>query len=249
MKAEKEQEKKAKKMKRLRGEKSDTSSEKERIPTLRELNLVIDRHLKQGKRETDIRDPMINVVNHNQEVNDYHDRYKISHCNDVAIVLGKPLHRDEITVEYANRIRTLVSAMLHENYQPDAVCFVGPQSAGNLVADADAGYLFFRHLTRAYNIDITNIHIVLEHRSAETGAFQHLVERLQTDCLASWRKQVTKLGTKNQAFNFLLHGGETNLSDVRRVFASRIVLKPKCSTIYFQITSPLRCAVKPLLTS
>lgn len=130
-------EKAERKVKRTQGRQRKGSK---KVPTLRQLNIEIDRRLNEKRREADILSPMINVVNHNQEVNDYHDRSQTTKkCNNVAIVLGKPLHHDEITVEYANRVRTLVSALLYEGYKPDAVCFVGPRSAGNLVTDADAG--------------------------------------------------------------------------------------------------------------
>ena len=63
----------------------------------------------------------------------------------VAVVFGKPLVRDQITVEYSSRIRTL--ARLFKNnplFRPSLICFTGCIAPGNHVSDADAGYIFFR---------------------------------------------------------------------------------------------------------
>lgn len=50
-------------------------------------------------------------------------------------------------------------------------------------------YLYFRYLANLHDIDMSGFHFILKHESAEDGAFQSIVESLQTDCLPAWRKQ------------------------------------------------------------
>ncbi|CAB1097053.1 unnamed protein product [Ectocarpus sp. CCAP 1310/34] len=64
----------------------------------------------------------------------------------VLVVIGKHLIRDQVTVEYASRIRRLVQGLKSGRLQPDLVCFTGGTVRDNRVADASAGYIFFRHL-------------------------------------------------------------------------------------------------------
>lgn len=52
----------------------------------------------------------------------------------------------QVTVEYASRIRRLVQGLRSGRLQPDLVCFTGGVVRDNKVADASAGYMYFRHL-------------------------------------------------------------------------------------------------------
>lgn len=49
-------------------------------------------------------------------------------------------------MEYASRIRRLVQGLRSGRLQPDLVCFTGGVVRDNKVADASAGYIYFRHL-------------------------------------------------------------------------------------------------------
>eukprot|EP00531_Pseudo-nitzschia_arenysensis_P017964 CAMPEP_0116138224 /NCGR_PEP_ID=MMETSP0329-20121206/12673_1 /TAXON_ID=697910 /ORGANISM="Pseudo-nitzschia arenysensis, Strain B593" /LENGTH=613 /DNA_ID=CAMNT_0003633203 /DNA_START=285 /DNA_END=2126 /DNA_ORIENTATION=- len=61
-----------------------------------------------------------------------HNKGKNSDTNltqkDVAIVFGRPLGEDQITIEYAIRLVSLAKAMKFEGYKPNLICFCGPAS-------------------------------------------------------------------------------------------------------------------------
>jgi hypothetical protein len=170
-----------------------------------------------------------NIDNHSSNNNNwgFGRRESMTRRHDVAIVLSKPLQRDQLTVEHANRIRRLVRAMMptseeeeeeeeeedvqeeedvddnsddnldDENhgktrspvtrpgYRPNVICFVG-HSPGNLVADADAGYLYFQHLCAAQKVLVENIDIHLVRCSVEEGALKQIAFFLQETCVPVW---------------------------------------------------------------
>ncbi|CAM9383726.1 unnamed protein product [Ectocarpus sp. 12 AP-2014] len=86
----------------------------------------------------------------------------------VLVVIGKHLIRDQVTVEYASRIRRLVQGLKSGRLQPDLVCFTGGTVRDNRVADASAGYLFFRHLCEQHEANTENIGILVESESTCT---------------------------------------------------------------------------------
>lgn len=173
-----------------------------RLASLQKLNTAIDLRLDSNRFPYNsvsfqvlqaARDPMIAVVSHNQQVAAHQQAVAATSvlfekCRQVAIVLSKSLQKDQVTVEYANRIRRLLKAMLEEDYHPDAICFVGGTSTGNKIADADAGYMYFRYLCACQNISLDGIQFILEYTRAEQGAFQNVVDELQQKCLPLWRK-------------------------------------------------------------
>ncbi len=55
-------------------------------------------------------------------------------------------------MEYASRIRRLVQGLRSGRLQPDLVCFTGGTVRDNNVADASAGYVFFRHLCEQHQV-------------------------------------------------------------------------------------------------
>ena len=165
---------------------------------------------------------------------------------EVAIVLGKPLHEDVITVQYANRIRRLVRAMICNDeddinggdeyesnnggggsdddggstavpYRPDVICFVGPQSPGNMLVDADAGYMYFQYLTMAHGVstDGIDIHLV-KGLSVADGALQQIATFLQETCLPAWLRASHKAAEAQAAALSRQHGESPLSSDIIR---------------------------------
>lgn len=61
----------------------------------------------------------------------------------------------QVTVEYASRIRRLVQGIKSGHLKPDLVCFTGGRVRDNKVADASAGYVFFRHLSEHQGVSKT----------------------------------------------------------------------------------------------
>ncbi|CAM9286829.1 unnamed protein product, partial [Ectocarpus fasciculatus] len=86
----------------------------------------------------------------------------------VLVVIGKHLIRDQVTVEYASRIRRLVQGLKSGRLQPDLVCFTGGTVRDNRVADASAGYILFRHLCEQHEANTENIGILVESESTCT---------------------------------------------------------------------------------
>jgi hypothetical protein len=106
---------------------------------------------------------------------------KIEHAqhlpHQAAMVFARPLIDDQITIEYACRLVSLVKAIKFENYQPEWICFCpslgnmkgNPKSAEsihtslgikrrkNSVSDTAAGIVFFRHLCASNNISLDGI--------------------------------------------------------------------------------------------
>lgn len=89
------------------------------------------------------------------------NRRHIDVLKHVAVVFARPLIENQITVEYASRIRRLVKAIKFEDYNPDLVCFVETETARGIgfaqqskLPSSSAGYLFFRHLCAAQAVSL-----------------------------------------------------------------------------------------------
>ena len=122
----------------------------------------------------------------------------------VAVIFSKSLINDMVTLEYACRLRALAKALLETEddgemgneegngngngitYKPSVICFVGDRSSGNVVSDADAGYLFFRHLCQANNISLDGINMVLEEASLGKGALRFILQHLRQEYIPDW---------------------------------------------------------------
>lgn len=101
-------------------------------------------------------DSMQSLLGYNHFEGEWSDRNSTTY--HVAIVFGKPLIRDQVTVEYATRLRTLAKLLKEElNFRPKLICFTGGVSEGNVVSDATAGYLYFRHLCVCQGIVIDEL--------------------------------------------------------------------------------------------
>ncbi|KAL3788481.1 hypothetical protein ACHAW5_002540 [Stephanodiscus triporus] len=115
-------------------------------------------------------DSMQSLLGYNEVRGEWSDRNSTTY--HVAVVFGKPLIRDQVTIEYAARLRTLARMLGEESpsYRPRLVCFAnggggaavgggsgGTDNRGNdaaAVSDASAGYVYFRHLCASQNITI-----------------------------------------------------------------------------------------------
>lgn len=171
------------------------------IGSLSQLTKVIDQQLQLGNKDASFtldgsarflpNDSMGSLLGFNDGVK--WRRHSPTTTHNVAVVFGKPLMNDQITVEYASRIQALVNIMTRSYkdddddddvdaiddvdsdiddsagnigthgknddeklayYMPSLVCFCGGVSPGNRVSDADAGYIFFRHLCASQNINL-----------------------------------------------------------------------------------------------
>jgi len=83
-------------------------------------------------------------------------KLKQSVCR-VAVILGKRLIRDQISVEYAKRIVSLVKQMKTGEFVPEVVCFTCAEKNGDgaesLVSEASVGYLYFRALCEEFKLN------------------------------------------------------------------------------------------------
>lgn len=135
----------------------------------------------------------------------------------IAVVMSKPLSRDQVTLEYACRLRALAKAIQAEDgneetltsmiandeneqpsnnnnttsssYRPNIVCFLGGTSQGNLVSDADAGYIYFNHLCAANQISLEGIDVMLERATLGKGALKNIMRHLRREYIPEWFKE------------------------------------------------------------
>jgi len=109
---------------------------------------------------------------------------------NVVIVFGKNLVRDQVTVEYASRIRTLVKLLKNdaESFAPSIICFCGGISSGNYVSDADAGYVFFRHMCESQDVNLDGINIFVDRYSQSEDQALHYCTKELRKYLPQWLK-------------------------------------------------------------
>lgn len=94
----------------------------------------------------------------------------LSATTHVAVVFGKHLIRDQVTVEYAKRVVTLVKQIASGALDPDVICFAGGKGRNDegSVSEAVIGYTFFRNLCEEAQVDVTRFEYILEEKSHNT---------------------------------------------------------------------------------
>lgn len=106
----------------------------------------------------------------------------LSATNHVAVIFGKHLVRDQITVEHAKRILTLIKQIASGSLNPDIICFTGgkgPNSSGT-ISEAVAGYSFFRSICEEVNLDVSRFDVILEQNSQNSRAsLRNVIEELR----------------------------------------------------------------------
>lgn len=210
---------------------ADAASKSSKLGTLRQLNEEIDIQLNaaKGPRRDQLiagmagsqlvlqpRDSMSALLEHNDKMNArtviagpaFNTTAPTSWpTRHVAVVFSKPLVDNQVTLEYASRIRAIAKAMQQDLYRPSLLCFTGGVSPPNAVADADAGFLFFRHLCASQRIPLTDVEFILdrtstwsggadayEHQSRdESKSLTHIIQRIQQQWLSRWFDEAFKL--------------------------------------------------------
>ena len=131
--------------------------------------------------------PISSLLFYNHIYGDWSNQVSSSTYN-VAVVFGKTLVRDQITVEYASRIRTLARLFKEEPlFRPSLVCFCGPVGGGNHVSDADAGLIFFRHMCEAQGIGLDEVSIHVDSGSADAEeALRRVADEVRGRYLPRW---------------------------------------------------------------
>eukprot|EP00985_Skeletonema_marinoi_P011477 scaffold5463_cov155-Skeletonema_marinoi.AAC.18 len=140
-------------------------------------------------------DSMQSLLGYNHFEGEWSDRNSTTY--HVAIVFGKGLIHDQISIEYATRIRTLVKMLKEEEgFRPKLICFTGgnknTEESGsnsnekNSVSDASAGYVYFRHLCASQDIHLdhsqTNVWV-----DKQNGNERETMERVASEL---WRKYI-----------------------------------------------------------
>jgi len=166
---------------------------KEKLGSLRDLTKAIDDQLRVNRNRNlasqlhQAQDSMKTLLEFN---NENHQPSITTH--DVALVFGKPLIQDQITLEYASRVRTLVKMMAEENYKPSLICFCGGIQTKNHVADADAGLIFFKHLCQSQNIDLKDVEFFVDRTSInEAEIIRRITQTVRQEYLESWGSSVS----------------------------------------------------------
>jgi len=192
----------------------------------------------EGTVKPPVRDTMSSLLSYNHIKGDWRGHQSASTYN-VAVVFGKPLVRDQITVEYSSRIRTL--ARLFKNnplFRPSLICFTGCIAPGNHVSNADAGYIFFRHMCEAQGIDLEGVDVLIDSKSRdETEAVYRVTEGVKKKYIPRWLEGVpadkkssySDDDAKKIAVHFSLVSTEyhlCNLNDVHHRSPRQSLLKP-----------------------
>ena len=69
----------------------------------------------------------------------------------------------KVTIEYAARLRALARLLRDEpGFRPRLLCFTGGVSGDNAVADAAAGWVYFRHLCGRQGISLEGMRVWVE---------------------------------------------------------------------------------------
>ncbi|CBJ25541.1 conserved unknown protein [Ectocarpus siliculosus] len=173
----------------------------------------------------------------------------------VLVVIGKHLIRDQVTVEYASRIRRLVQGLKSGRLQPDLVCFTGGTVRDNRVADASAGYVFFRHLCEQHEVGTENIGILVESESTCTKeALDNVVKevsRMEREELHEREREGEgrSAAWPRQKYHFTLISNEYHLSriiTVHQISETVSLLAPlkllEASWGYEQVPYPYACS-------
>ncbi|KAA8494049.1 hypothetical protein FVE85_4024 [Porphyridium purpureum] len=109
-------------------------------------------------------------IRRSSESEQVEDRYHMDRSQDgsttlIAVVFGKELMRDQLTVELSKRVITLVRLLRTGALRPDVICFTGARADGTVVSPASAAYTFFRQVCEELNIDLSDVSFVLEEKS------------------------------------------------------------------------------------
>ena len=167
------------------------------------------------------RDNMISLLGFNQVKGDWKIHSSTSTFN-VAIVFGKKLVRDQVTVEYASRIRTLARMFKNEpEFRPSLVCFCGGVAEGSNVANSDAGYIFFRHMCEAQWIDLSGVAVFIDNKSEnDHEAVKSVTDVVKEKYIPQWLEAsptTTALKHKTIDAHFTLVSTEYHLCNINDV--------------------------------
>jgi hypothetical protein len=163
------------------------------------LTQVIDERLVEKKNDKSSfvsglvrqsRDSLGALLGHDDEHNAAY-KNDTEKAHDIVVVFGKALLQDQVTVEYAARLRTLAQLLSsNELNTPDVICFCGGVRNGNHIADADAGFLFFQQLCANEGISLGNTKLFVDRisrndRKALQFVTSHIMKELVSDWLAA----------------------------------------------------------------
>lgn len=101
----------------------------------------------------------------------------------IVVVFGKRLIRDQVSVEYAKRIITLVKQLANGSLEPHIVCFTGGRAPNGQVSEAAAGYAFFRSVCEESGVNVDDYSYLLEEKSSNTVQnIQNIISNLRRRC-------------------------------------------------------------------
>jgi hypothetical protein len=80
----------------------------------------------------------------------------------IAVVFTKHLIQNQISVEFARRISTILTHIKHGKLKPDAIAFIGGNKKKNLMSGATSGYIYFRNLSSELKIDLSGLEFIIE---------------------------------------------------------------------------------------
>ena len=135
-------------------------------------------------------DSMQSLLGYNEIQGEWMDHNSTTY--HIAIVFGKALICDQVSVEYAGRLRTLAKMLHDDDFRPSLICFTGGLSEGNSISDASAGFVYFSHLCSAQGIrlDEMKTRFWIDTKSFnERMAMERLASELWRNYIKGWLKE------------------------------------------------------------
>lgn len=155
-------------------------------------------------------DSLDSLLEHNSLKGDWKDFSNITAVDTitrrkkfhVAIIFGKQLIDNQMTVEYASRIRTLMNMMISNkqnvHYNPSLIFFCGDtrrrgwlSTDPNCTAISDActtpGFTYLQYLCKSNQINIDGVPIIIDNTSInENEAVQFVANEIKNNYLPKW---------------------------------------------------------------
>eukprot|EP00639_Heterosigma_akashiwo_P012040 CAMPEP_0206362022 /NCGR_PEP_ID=MMETSP0294-20121207/709_1 /ASSEMBLY_ACC=CAM_ASM_000327 /TAXON_ID=39354 /ORGANISM="Heterosigma akashiwo, Strain CCMP2393" /LENGTH=115 /DNA_ID=CAMNT_0053807017 /DNA_START=469 /DNA_END=813 /DNA_ORIENTATION=- len=93
------------------------------------------------------------------------------------VVPGKALSRDQVTVEYAARIREAVRLLRRPRAPPALICFTGGVAAGNSIPTSTVGYSWFRKACESQGVSLDGVELFVDYESDSLSeAMNYVIE-------------------------------------------------------------------------
>ena len=160
------------------------------LGSLQQLTHAIDEQLMQKQNNFSSK-PMMQPQDSMSSLLDFNTEHEHANCcYTVALVFGQ-----DVATRSSHggicRPDTNTGAVYNERAERSISCaFVVPNVEIIILADADAGYTYFRHLCASQKVDLSAVDIIMDRTCKDEAAvLVHLVKHLQAHYIADWLQE------------------------------------------------------------